>query len=335
LNCSKEGFLEERIFRILLVDDSGPWRAFEVSTLQSEADLEIISEATNGSEAVQIAEQLQPDLVLLDIGLPKINGLDAARRIREVCPRTKILFVSENRSREIAETALRIGAGGYVVKAAAAIELLPAVKAVLKGKRFVSTSLTGPALTDDVLASVETPAHHEVAFYSDDRQLLDGATHFIGTALEAGSAVIVVATESHRNDLIPRLQSRGIDIAKAIEQDRYIALNAIDALSTFMVDDMLDPARFIQSFGTVILKATKAAKGAHSRVAFFGEGAHLLWAQGNADAALLDEKLCNELIRTYEVDILCAYRVQPFAESMDDDVLQRICAEHSAVHGLG
>ena len=326
--------MEERIFRILLVDDSGPWRAFEVSTLQRQADLEIISEATNGSEAVQIAEQLQPDLVLLDIGLPKLNGLDAARRILEGCPRTKILFVSENRSRDIAETALRIGAGGYVVKAAAAIELLPAVEAVLKGKRFVSASLTGPALTDDVLASLEAPAH-QVAFYSDDRQLLDGATQFIGTALEAGNAAIVVATESHRNDLIPRLESRGIDIAKAIEQDRYIALNVTDALSTFMVDDMLDPVRFIQSFGTIILRATKAAKGAHARVAFFGEGAHLLWARGNVDAALLDEKLCNELIRTYDVDILCAYRVQPFPESMDDDVFQRICAEHSAVHGLG
>jgi DNA-binding NarL/FixJ family response regulator len=96
----------------------------------------------------QIAQQLQPDLILLDIGLPTLNGIEAARRIREVSPKSRILFVSENRSPEIADEAFRTGACGYVVKAAATSELLPAVEAVLQDKRFVSVSLTGPGLRD-------------------------------------------------------------------------------------------------------------------------------------------------------------------------------------------
>jgi DNA-binding NarL/FixJ family response regulator len=90
-----------------------------------------------------MAEQLQPDLILLDIGLPNLSGLEAARRIRKVSPSSKILFVSENRSRNIAEQALADGAEGYVVKSAAGSDLLLAINTVLQGKRFVSASLTG------------------------------------------------------------------------------------------------------------------------------------------------------------------------------------------------
>lgn len=207
--------------------------------------------------------------------------------------------------------------------------------AVLKGKQFVSGSLTGPTLTRHSLATGKDAVQHAVGFYPDDGQLLDGATQFIGTALEAGNAAIIVATESHRDDLLPRLQARGLDVAKAIEQGRYIAMNATDVLSTFMVDDMLDPVRFIESFSSLISAAMKAAKGAHPRVAVFGEGAQLLWARGNVDAAIQDEKLCNELTRVHDVDILCAYKLESPQESMDSDVFQRICEEHSAVHGLG
>jgi GAF domain-containing protein len=94
-------------------------------------------------EAVQQARQLQPDLILLDIGLLTLNGIEAARQILEISPGSKILFVSENRSVDIVREALSTGAGGYVVKSDAAGELLPAVNAVLEGKRFVSASLNG------------------------------------------------------------------------------------------------------------------------------------------------------------------------------------------------
>ena len=135
--------MRDALVQILVVDDYEPFRRFLRSNLQSRSELQIVREATDGLQAVQEARQLQPDLILLDIGLPTLNGIDAARRIREVSPSSKILFVSENRSPDIADAALSTGASGYVVKSDAAGELLPAVKAVLEGKVFVSSSLAG------------------------------------------------------------------------------------------------------------------------------------------------------------------------------------------------
>lgn len=129
--------------RVLLVEDFEPFRSFVASILQKQQELRIICEVSDGLEAVQKAEELQPDLILLDIGLPSLNGIEAARRICNVSPESKILFLSENRSLAVAEEALRTGAGGYVVKSDATSNLLPAVDAVLKGKEFVSASLAG------------------------------------------------------------------------------------------------------------------------------------------------------------------------------------------------
>jgi len=129
--------------RVLIVDDYEPWYRFVSNTLRNHSEFEIIAETTDGLEAVQKAHALQPDLILLDIGLPTLNGIEAARRIRELSPKSKILFLSENRAAEVAQQALNTGAGGYVVKSDAASDLLPAVKAVLEGKRFISASLAG------------------------------------------------------------------------------------------------------------------------------------------------------------------------------------------------
>ena len=129
--------------RILLVDDFESWRRFVVSTLRQRPEFEILTEVSDGLVAVEKAEELQPDLILMDVGLPMLNGIEAARRVLDRAPQSRILFLSENRSSDIAREALRTGAGGYVLKADAARDLLPAIEAVLQGKRFVSASLVG------------------------------------------------------------------------------------------------------------------------------------------------------------------------------------------------
>jgi len=135
------------------VDDYKPWHGFVSTTLRKEPKLQIIGDVSDGLEAVQHAERLQPDLILMDIGLPTVNGIEAARRIREVSPTSKILFVSENRSPDLVQEALSGGAGGYVVKSDAGSELLPAIKAVLEGKRFISASLAGHFLVATTLST--------------------------------------------------------------------------------------------------------------------------------------------------------------------------------------
>jgi DNA-binding NarL/FixJ family response regulator len=122
--------------RVLVVEDFEPFRQFIHTTLQ-ETELQIVGEAWDGIEAVQKAEELQPDLILLDIGLPFLNGIEAARQIRKLSPQSKILFVSQESSPDVIEEAMNSGALGYVVKAHAATELLDAVEAVREGRKFV------------------------------------------------------------------------------------------------------------------------------------------------------------------------------------------------------
>jgi DNA-binding NarL/FixJ family response regulator len=124
-----------------VVEDSEPFRRFICSTLGKRPELQIVGEVSDGLEAVHKVEVLQPDLILLDIGLPTLNGIDAARRILEIAPQSKILFVTQESSTDVAQEALNLGALGYVVKAGAGRELLVAVETVRQGRRFVSAGL--------------------------------------------------------------------------------------------------------------------------------------------------------------------------------------------------
>ncbi|MGA9964889.1 MAG: response regulator transcription factor [Terriglobales bacterium] len=134
--------------RILVVDDFEPFRMFVLSVFSKTSEFQIICEASDGLEAVEKAEELKPDLILLDIGLPKLNGIQAARQIRKLAPSSKILFLSQESSADVAQEALDVGAMGYVVKAHAGSELLAAVEAVCQGRRFVSVGLSGGCLTN-------------------------------------------------------------------------------------------------------------------------------------------------------------------------------------------
>src|SRR5215469_3160319 len=125
--------------KILVVDDFQKFRQFTVSTLRS-ANFHV-TETANGLEALQKAKALRPDLVLLDVGLPDLNGLEVARRIRRLAPTTKILFLSQETSPELVREALSLGALGYLHKSRAGRELLHAIDAALKGERSVSTGL--------------------------------------------------------------------------------------------------------------------------------------------------------------------------------------------------
>lgn len=330
-----------------MVEDFEPFRRAVTSILQRQSELQIISESSDGLEAVRKAEELQPDLILLDIGLPKLNGIEAARRIRRVSPGSKILFVSQESSVDLAREALTLGAQGYVVKSDAGSDLLTAVNAVLRGETFLSRTLAGQDFVE--VPDIRTPQHsrritvpspvspvaghgHEAVFYSDDSCLLDAVTRFVGTALKVGNAAIVVATESHRERLLPLLETQSLNIRAAIVKGRYIEEDAADTLSTFMVDGMPDPVRFVKAFGDLIMAVAKATNREHSRVAIFGECVHLLCAQGNAEAAIQMEKLGNQLTQSYNVDILCGYRLSSFHEGQGSHIFERICTEHSLVY---
>jgi len=312
--------------RILVVDDFEPWRRSISTLFRERPGLQVVREASDGLEAVQRALELKPDLILLDIGLPSLNGIEAARQIRKLVPESKIIFLTQESSADMVQEALSLGARGYVVKARAASELLAAVEAVLQGKQFVSSGVGDHVSTEfrgaqapdrlrhkqdfgslppPVTLKTKVARCHEVQFFSDDASLLDSFTCFIEAALKAGNAVIVVATDSHRNNLFQRLKLHGVDVFAAIEKGSYIPLDVAETLSTFMVNDMPDPVRFSKVVGDLIAAAAKVAKGERPRVAACGECAPLLWAQGKAEAAILLEQLWDKIARTDDVDILC------------------------------
>ena len=129
--------------RVLVVDDNEPFRRFVASALREWLNLNVIGEAGDGLEAVQRAEALPPDLILLDIGMPELNGLEAAQQIRKLAPNARIIFLTQESASDVVGAALSLGAWGYVAKIQAGRELLVAVETVMQGQRFVSRSLNG------------------------------------------------------------------------------------------------------------------------------------------------------------------------------------------------
>jgi DNA-binding NarL/FixJ family response regulator len=328
------GSLEPSSVRVLVIEDYEPFRRFVCSTLRKRPGLQIVGETADGLEAVHKAEELQPELVVLDIGLPSLNGIEAARRIRKLSPETTILFLSQQSSADLVQGALCTGARGYVLKSDAARELLPAVDTVLKGERFLSASLTGHDSSVPMNDRGAAMTHsHEVAFYANDSSVVDGYARFIESSLKRGNAVIVVVTGSHRASLIPRLEADGVNVAAAIEQGRYIPLDAADALSRLTVNDVPDPARCTKVLGDLIMGAAKGTRGANGRVVVCGEIAPTLLSKGNGEGAIRLERLWDEITRGYGAHTLCGYLSSAFPNHEADPVFQRICAEHSAVHG--
>jgi two-component system response regulator NreC len=141
--------------QILVVDDHRVVRRAVCSLLSSDPILNVVCETASGEQAVQKAEELQPDLVLLDISLPGINGIETARRLRRVSPKSHIIFLSQHDSLQMVKDALKTGGHGYVAKSDAGSELLNAIRAVRAGKQFVSQRIASQGWREETSNRVE------------------------------------------------------------------------------------------------------------------------------------------------------------------------------------
>jgi signal transduction histidine kinase len=177
---------------------------------------------------------------------------------------------------------------------------------------------------------------HGVQFYSQEKFLLEELSEYIGNALRAGDAALVVATEQHRNALLQWLVARGVEVAGLIERGQFVALDARAVLDTFMVEGSPDESRFNHVVGGIIAKAIasangESARGEHPRVAIFGEMVALLWAEGKAEAAIRLEQMWNGLARIQTFSLFCAYPMSCFEREEDAGLFLKVCNEHSAV----
>jgi len=188
--------------RILLAEDHALVRAGIRSLLASVADLEVVGEAGDGREALAILEKIPADVVILDITMPGMNGLEAASRIAERWPATKVIILSMHSNEEYVSRALRAGAAGYLLKDAGTSELEAAIRAVVRGQTFLSAAVSRRGVADGATqgpTALEalTPRQREVL------QLIAEGHSTKGTAAVLGLSVKTV--ETHRTQLMQRL----------------------------------------------------------------------------------------------------------------------------------
>ena len=172
---------------------------------------------------------------------------------------------------------------------------------------------------------------HSVQFYEDDSFLLDSLTKLIGTTLIAGDSALLIATPAHRAGLAKRLKARGLDLEVNAKSRRYFAIDAVEALSTFMVNGAPDPSLFNALIEHLFSSLRSTANGHNPRVVVFGEMVALLCLEGNFDAALKLERLWNDLARAQSFDLHCAYPINGFDHEGNSQAFLNICAEHSHV----
>ncbi len=301
---------------ILLAEDFAPFREFACRELKRRQEFCVVA-VNDGLAAVSQAEELQPDLVLLDIGLPSLDGFAAARRIRSVSPAARIVFLTQESSPDSIHEALTLGAHGYILKTAAK-HLLPAVEAILDSGRANGKD-------GDPDGNRVRDRAHRVQFCSNDSTLIETAEHFLASALNAHDAAIAVATRSHLEQLTTRLAGWGIDVERVVQQGSCVLLDRDALISRVLIEER---ARWEPDMMAMIEAAAAATKRPRPRVAIFGEVAPALWAAGHVDEAICIEELAHQLAATNTTDVLCAY---PLQSADGADQFKAVCAQHGAI----
>lgn len=191
--------------RILIADDHGVMRAGLRAMTEDEPDISVIGEADNGEVAIRLAGELLPDIILMDIGMPGIDGIETTRRLRKTYPQIKVLILSVYEDQSLLQEAIRAGASGYVIKRAAGDELIDAIKAVSKGYMYIHPAITrllvqdlSPNL-DTNKAAIEslTPRELEVMGY-----IIRG---FTNRQIAEALVISIRTVEGHRASLFGKL----------------------------------------------------------------------------------------------------------------------------------
>jgi DNA-binding NarL/FixJ family response regulator len=134
----EDALKKKNAVRVLIVEDFELWRRFILALIRQNPDYEVVGVAADGLEGVKQAQALQPDVILVDVGLPTLNGIEMVRRIRKICPECRIIFLTENAEPAVVRAAFGIGAHGYILKSDADLDLPLGMKAALNRKQFLS-----------------------------------------------------------------------------------------------------------------------------------------------------------------------------------------------------
>ena len=209
--------------RILIADDHGVLRAGLRALLSAESELEVVDEASSGNEALSLADKLQPDLILLDISMPDLGGIEVTRRLKEMLPNVRVLILTVHEDESLLQEAIQAGASGYIVKRAVESELIDAIRAVWRGDLYVHPAMTR-ALLKEMSPSPSSSSNNEALVESltpretDVLRLI--AQGYTNRQMADMLSISVRTVESHRSNLMGKL-----DLHSRVELVRYAREN--------------------------------------------------------------------------------------------------------------
>jgi CheY-like chemotaxis protein len=288
----------------------------------------VLATASNGEEALDLATELNPDFLLLDIAMPRPDGMQVARALKLRGSNTTIVFLTGQQDSVYVEEALAAGAKGYVLKQHLQSHLLAALEYVLAGYTFVSTRDRSPQACCSL---DENSPRHAVQIYSEDGVLLNSLSRYVKATLSAGDAAVICATKAHRDALAKRLESDGVEIAPLMEKGRYVALDAAEALAAISRDGMPDKTLFSEVVGEVIRRTLRALTSEHPRVVVFGELVALLLSDGRHEAVIHLERIWSDWIQKHPFFVRCGYPAHLLEAEETTQFLSTLCLGHSAV----
>jgi DNA-binding NarL/FixJ family response regulator len=212
---------------VLLTDDHEMMREGLRRILESEADIQVAGEAAGGRQAVALARQLNPDVIILDISMPDLNGVDAARQIAARRPRTRIVALSMHRDQRLAEEMLRAGARGYCLKDGASAELVAAIRAVMEGHTYLTPAVADVVIEDFVSHSAADGTAGHKALTGREREVLQLLAEGHGTKSIASRLHVSPSTvDTHRQHIMGKLALHSIaELTKYAIRERLTSVD--------------------------------------------------------------------------------------------------------------
>jgi DNA-binding NarL/FixJ family response regulator len=348
--------------RVLIVDDYEPVRKAIRSLLTQRPYWSVCGEAADGSEAVEKAKRLRPDVVLMDITMPHMDGVQATRIIRREVPEAEIILISQHDPSVVRRQAAEIGVLYFVTKSDLAQDLLSTIDKLVEHRKpevmedrrgrerdpadqgfLASLSV---AEDPDLKPSVEArmtremqnepwwglladaaPRDHIVQLYQDEKFLGRAVCRFAVSAINHGEGVILVPTSAHWNALRPRLEAEGVDIEAAQACGQLTVVDADQLLPEFMRDATPDAPLFLGLAGEKVAQAHGGDR--FTRVRWWGEMVNVLWERGNVAASMGLEDLFHKLAHDREIAIFCSFLMDNFDGDVHARMLPRLGQNHS------